>query len=74
MPYPPRILHFQPTRLPPPSSGLVGIQIAHDIAHSVAASARNVTLGVPIYVPSLQVRQAPRPTLETTSRQTGKNE
>lgn len=37
-------------------AGIIGIQFAHDIAHSVAASARNVTLGVPVYVPSLQVR------------------
>lgn len=36
-------------------AGIIGIQFAHDIAHSVAASARNVTLGVPVYVPSLQV-------------------
>lgn len=40
----------------PIALGVLGIQLAHDLAHFAAAKAKDVKLGVPIYIPSLQVR------------------
>jgi len=39
----------------PVAAGILGIQLAHDLAHTLAAKAKDVKLGVPIYIPSLQV-------------------
>lgn len=39
----------------PIALGVLGIQLAHDLAHFAAAKAKDVKLGVPIYIPSLQV-------------------
>lgn len=39
----------------PVAVGILGIQLAHDLAHNLAAKAKDVKLGVPVYIPSLQV-------------------
>lgn len=39
----------------PVAAGILGIQLAHDLAHNLMARAKDVKLGVPIYIPSLQV-------------------
>ena len=39
----------------PVAVGILGIQLAHDLAHTLAAKAKDVKLGVPVYIPSLQV-------------------
>ena len=36
-------------------TGVLGIQLAHDMAHFATAKAKGLKLGVPIYIPSLQV-------------------
>ena len=33
----------------------MGIQLAHDLAHFVTAKSKDIKLGVPIYIPSLQI-------------------
>jgi hypothetical protein len=35
------------------------VQLIHDLAHYVVARSRGVKLGVPIFLPSLQVGKAP---------------
>lgn len=39
----------------PIALGILGIQIAHDVAHTVVAKSKGIKLGVPIYIPSLQI-------------------
>ncbi len=39
----------------PIALGILGIQLAHDLAHTVAAKAKDIKLGMPVYIPSLQV-------------------
>lgn len=39
----------------PVAVGILGIQLAHDLAHNLVAKAKDVKLGVPVYIPSLQV-------------------
>lgn len=39
----------------PVSLGIIGITLAHDLGHRIMASFRNVKLGLPFFIPSLQI-------------------
>lgn len=39
----------------PVSMGIMGITLAHDLGHRIMASFRNVKLGLPFFIPSLQI-------------------